>query len=168
MPSGRYGTRRIDRCSVLVASCKAPKCRHLASAHAVSARRTPWSSSSSSQRKHNTQIITFRVDVRYFLLYIEKLWFCLSAQVWLDPWTLLCWPDAESYLFGGGRGMILGFRSKFFAYGQGLSRSIHRFRMRRESCNCVLVSSFTSLKLWVTKVTASSSNYFLWFVLLFE
>ncbi len=47
MPTGQYGVRHIAQWSVSVASCKAPKRRHRASARAVLARRTPWSSSSS-------------------------------------------------------------------------------------------------------------------------
>jgi len=56
MPTGQYGVSHIARWSVSVASCEAPKRRHRASARAVLARRTPWSSSSSSWRKHNTQL----------------------------------------------------------------------------------------------------------------
>jgi hypothetical protein len=48
MPTGQYGMRHIARWSVSMASCEAPKHRHQASARTVFARRTPWSSSSSS------------------------------------------------------------------------------------------------------------------------
>ena len=39
----------------------------------------------------------------------------------IGPLALLRWPDANSYLFLGGKGMIPGFWSKNSAYGQGLT-----------------------------------------------
>ena len=57
MPPGRYGAWHIDRWSVTVASSEAPKRRHQASAHAVSARRMPWSLLLLSRSKNTTQVI---------------------------------------------------------------------------------------------------------------
>ncbi len=68
MPTGQYGARHIARWSVLVASWEAPKRRHRASARAVLARRTPWSSSSSSSwQKYKTQLL-LASNCRTFLL----------------------------------------------------------------------------------------------------
>ena len=71
MPSGKYGASHIAQKSVSVASCEAPKRRHRASARAVLARRTPWSSSSSSRRKHKTQLLLASA-YRTFLLVIRE------------------------------------------------------------------------------------------------
>ncbi len=68
MPPGRYDARHIARWSVSVPSCEATICCHRACAHAVSARRTPWSSPSPScENTHKTHLLasvylTFRLD----------------------------------------------------------------------------------------------------------
>ena len=67
MPPGRYNARHIARWSVSVASCEAPKRRHQASARAVSARRTPSSSTRPRKKKHKTQVL-LASDYRTFLL----------------------------------------------------------------------------------------------------
>ncbi len=72
MPTGQYGTRHIAWWSVLVASCEAPKRRHRASARAVLARRTPWSSSSSSQRIHKTQLLLASAYCTFLLAICEN------------------------------------------------------------------------------------------------
>ncbi len=43
MPPGGYGAMRIAWWSASLASCKATRCRHWVSAHAVPPRRPPWS-----------------------------------------------------------------------------------------------------------------------------
>jgi hypothetical protein len=52
MPPGQYGAMRIAQWSASVASCKATKCRHRASAHAVLPRRPLWLMISNETQKH--------------------------------------------------------------------------------------------------------------------
>jgi hypothetical protein len=56
--AGQYGAIRIARWSASVASCKATRCRHWASAHAVLPRRQPWSMiSNETQKTDKTQLL---------------------------------------------------------------------------------------------------------------
>jgi hypothetical protein len=52
MPPGQYGAMRMAQWSASMASCKATKCRHQTSAHAILSRRPPWSTI--SKRKETT------------------------------------------------------------------------------------------------------------------
>ncbi len=76
MPPGRYGTRHIDRWSVSVASCEATTFRHRACAHAVSARRTPWSSPLPlCETQHKTQLLASVYRTFYVAIKFSKLAF---------------------------------------------------------------------------------------------
>ena len=77
MPPGRYGARHAARWSASVASCEATRCRHRACARAVSARRTPWSSSlPSCQNTNKTQLLAS--DYCTFLL--AELNICVTRK----------------------------------------------------------------------------------------
>ena len=58
MPPGGYDVSLISQWSILVASSKAPKCRHRVSVHAVSPRWPPWSSMAVTQQtQQKTQLL---------------------------------------------------------------------------------------------------------------
>jgi hypothetical protein len=52
MPPGQYGTMRIAQWSASVASCKATRCRHQASACAKLPLWPPWSTILNETKKH--------------------------------------------------------------------------------------------------------------------
>jgi len=80
MPLGRYGARHIARWSVSVALCEATRCRHRACARAVSARRTPWSSSSPSYE--NTEIRTKNTSASdYTIIFSIEQWPVKSVMI---------------------------------------------------------------------------------------
>jgi hypothetical protein len=67
-----------------VASCEATKRHHRASARAVSARRVPWSSSSSSSNKntHTTSVFSFyRTYLNTYLHYIVCSWYVNVGKI---------------------------------------------------------------------------------------
>jgi hypothetical protein len=60
MPPGGYDASHITQWSILVASSKAPKCCHQASARAISPRRPPWSLMVATQqttKQQKTQLL---------------------------------------------------------------------------------------------------------------
>jgi hypothetical protein len=58
MPPGLYGAMHFARWSISVASCKSTRCRHRASAHAVSPRQPPWSAIlNETQKTNKTQLL---------------------------------------------------------------------------------------------------------------
>jgi len=95
MPPGRYVARHIAWWSVLVASCEATICHHRACARAVSARRTPWSSSSlSCETQHKTQLLASV----YRTFYLAKLLIFLTRK---GPSTHVI--DATSFVYVSAR-----------------------------------------------------------------
>ncbi len=54
----RYGAMRIARWSASVASCKATRCRHRASAHAVLPQRPPWAMISNEIKHYQNTTFT--------------------------------------------------------------------------------------------------------------
>jgi hypothetical protein len=71
---GRYDASHIARWSGLVASCKASKCRHQASARAVSARWTSWLSlTSSNENTCNNFLLATSVDPIFDLSVINVI-----------------------------------------------------------------------------------------------
>jgi hypothetical protein len=58
MSPGQYGAMRIAQWSASVASCKATRCRHQASAHAILPRLPPWLTiSNETQNTNKTQLL---------------------------------------------------------------------------------------------------------------
>ena len=109
MPLGRYGARHIARWSVYVASCEATRCRHRACARAVSARRTPWSSSSPSYE--NTEIRTKNTSASdYTIIFSIEQWpvksvmiFRKSHNIWkmLFLYEKIHWSRTQFFSCGG-------------------------------------------------------------------